>query len=196
MIKGKRMKKIKEDKDGYEYYFFYPSLFCQYFKNENKAQLPEHRKKMTHKLHMALYFVRGGYQILYLAKNGEIVGYLVFTKCKNWIIRGTDDKDIYTIFIYTYPTQRGKGLAERMLRCLFDGETLEFNKSYKTIGRGNVASIKSAEKFGYKYVYSVKLTRFLKTRVRTEKSNILLYEYSKNSRMINEFCDKQIIREE
>ena len=57
MITDKRMKFVKSE-DGMDYYIFSPSLTRQYY---NKTEeWTEHRKSLTHKIHMILYHLRGG----------------------------------------------------------------------------------------------------------------------------------------
>ena len=134
------MQKLWIDKSGWEYYLFKPSLFNFYSKEEDKSQMPSHIKVLTHKLHMLLYFICGGYRILYLKKDGEIAGYIVFTRSKNWIVRGTNKQSIYTIFIYTCPLYRGQGIASKMLDFLLNKDFFTFQNSYKTIDKNKLFS--------------------------------------------------------
>ena len=83
MINDKRLKFIKTE-NGINYYLFKPSLFALYYNNKkfkHKCE-PSHRSSLTHKLHMIWYMlaVRGGYSILYLEQNEEILSYIIFVK--------------------------------------------------------------------------------------------------------------------
>ena len=90
MIDDKRLKFIKSE-NGINYYLFKPSLFSLYYNDKNfkHTSEPAHRFSVFHKLHMMWYIVtiRGGYSILYLEQNGEILSYIVFVKANNRIIR-------------------------------------------------------------------------------------------------------------
>ena len=153
MIKDKGLKLVKSEND-INYYLFKPSLFSLYYndkKHKHKDE-PSHRYSLSHKLHMMWYLltIRGGYSILYLEQNGEFLSYVIFVKANKKIIKGCDKKDYYTIFLWTYPEHRGKGLATSMARTMLQDLSLEYNRFYKTINKDNTPSIRVAEKSGFK----------------------------------------------
>lgn len=82
MLKSK-VKFIKNI-DGYGLYLFKPSIFKLYY-NKTEEWTP-HKKLLTHKMHMLLFLIFGGYNILYLYDNNEVVGYLVYCKCRKWFL--------------------------------------------------------------------------------------------------------------
>lgn len=150
MIKSKRMKLVKSEND-INYYLFTPSVFSLYYndKTHSKADEPPHRYSLTHKLHMLNYILRGGYKILYLEQDGKILSYIVFTKANKQIIKGCEADDYYTIFLWTYSENRGKGLATKMAEAMLKDLKINFNHFYKTISKDNYSSIRVAEKCGF-----------------------------------------------
>lgn len=149
---NKRMKLVKSE-DGINYYLFKPSLFHLYYKDRKfkHKEEPSHRYSLSHKLHMIWYIlsVRGGYSILYLEKNGEIISYIIFIKANKKIIKSCKENDYYTVFLWTYPEHRGKGLATLMSKTMLNDLQLKYNCFYKTISKDNISSIRVAEKSGF-----------------------------------------------
>lgn len=179
MIKYKRMRFIKTEND-INYYVFTPTLFNLYYNDGNVHSCePSHRKSLSHKLHMWLYIFGGGYNILYAEKNGEILSYIVFVKANNKIIKNCEANDYYTIFLWTYPEYRGKGLATLMAKIMLNDLNLDYNNFYKTISKDNVSSIKVAEKCGFYIECDSIKTKFLHTIHKVEKGEQYLYRYSK-----------------
>lgn len=90
----------------------------------------------------------GGYSILYLEQNGEIISYIIFVEANNRIIKNCEKNDYYTIFLWTYPEYRGKGIATLMSKVMLQDLKLNYNHFYKTISKNNISSIRVAEKCG------------------------------------------------
>ena len=152
MITDKKMKLVKSE-DGINYYLFKPSLFSLYYNDKNfkHKEEPPHRFSLSHKLHMMWYMMatRGGYSILYLEKNGEILSYIVFVRVNNRVIKGCEKHDYYTVFLWTYPEHRGKGIATLMSKTMLQDLELNYSHFYKTISKDNISSIRVAEKCGF-----------------------------------------------
>ena len=168
------MKYIKSV-DGKDYYLFTPSLTRQYFNKEE--EWTKHRKLLSHKLHMLLYYIRGGYSILYMMDGEEIAAYLVFTRAGRTVIEGTTKEDIFTIFVTTHPKYRRQGLATKIVHELLTGINLKFRTAYKTIVDWNTRSRLAAFANGYVEQYPGKKSKYLKTIQRVEKSKWKLYSY-------------------
>ena len=160
MIDDKQMKFIKSE-DGYDYYIFTPTLTRQYF-NKNE-EWTEHRKSITHKLHMLLYHIRGGYNILYMLDGEKIAAYVIYARCGRTIIKNSTRDDIFTVFVTTHPDYRKKGLATKIIHEMLCGVDLKYNVSYKTIADSNIGSVKTALKNGYREIYQAKRSPLLKT---------------------------------
>ena len=181
MISDKRLKLIKRE-DGINYYLFKPTLFSLYYNDRNKhSEEPPHRFALSHKLHMMWYIlsVRKGYSILYLERDGEILSYIVFVKANSKIIKNCGKNDYYTIFLWTYPEHRGKGLATLMAETMLHDLQLDYDCFYKTISKDNISSIRVAEKCGFDNECECVKTKWLHTICRVERGTQFLYSYSK-----------------
>lgn len=181
MIDDKRLKLIKTE-NGINYYLFKPSLFSLYYNDKNSKHKtePPHRFSLSHKLHMMWYImaIRGGYSILYLEQNGEILSYIIFVKANNKIIRNCEKNDYYTVFLWTYPEHRGKGLATLMSQTMLEDLKLDYNHFYKTISKDNIASIRVAEKCGFRVQSDCVKSKWLHTIQPAESGTQYLYTYS------------------
>lgn len=181
MINDKKMKLVKSE-DGINFYLFKPSLFSLYYNDKNfkHKEEPPHRFSLSHKLHMMWYMmaIRGGYSILYLEKNGEILSYIVFARVNNKVIKGCEENDYYTVFLWTYPEHREKGIATLMSKVMLQDLELKYNHFYKTISKNNISSIRVAEKCGFKLESDCVKTRWLHTIYRVQDGIQYLYAYS------------------
>lgn len=181
MIENKRMKFIKNE-NGINCYLFTPSLFSLYFNDKKRHSAePSHRFSMLHILHMLWYIVtvRGGYRILYLEKSGEILSYIIFIRANNQIIRNCGKNDYYTIYLWTYPEHRGKGLAVVMSNIMLQELQLPYKHFYKTISKDNFQSMRVADKAGFKIKCESVKTRWLHTIDEVDVGEQNLYWYTK-----------------
>ena len=119
---------------------------------------------------------RGGYSILYLEKNGEILSYIVFVRVNNRVIKGCEKNDYYTVFLWTYPEHRGKGIATLMSKTMLQDLELNYSHFYKTIIKDNISSIRVAEKCGfYNESETHKKAYFIQfIRLRTENNTYIV----------------------
>lgn len=180
-MNDKKMEFVKSE-NGINYYLFKPSLFSLYYNDKSfKHNMePPHRFSILHILHMMLYCgIFGGYRILYLEKNDEIISYIIFTKANRWIVRDCGKNDYYTIFLWTYPEHRGRGIATAMSKTMLSDLGLNYNRFYKTIAKDNISSVKVADKCGFRVQCDCAKTRFLHTIYRVGTGNSCLYSYSK-----------------
>lgn len=174
MINDKRLKYVKSE-DGMDYYIFTPTLFRQYFnKSENWTV---HRSSFTHKLHMFLYYIRGGYNILYMFDGENIAAYIIYARCGKTVIKNTCRNDIFTVFVTTHPDYRKKGLATKIVYEMLHGIGLKYKASYKTISDSNTGSVKAAFKNGYSELYPAKKSGLFKTISQSDSGNWRLYIY-------------------
>ena len=176
MIDDKQMKFIKSE-NGLDFYIFTPTLFRQYFnKNENWTV---HRKSIMHKLHMFLYYIRGGYRILYMIDGDKIAAYVIYAKCGKTVIKNSTRDDIFTVFVTTHPDYRRKGIATAIINEMLHGIGLQYNNAYKTIEDSNIGSKKVAFANGYAQLYKAKRSKILKTISKSDVGNWRLYSLQK-----------------
>ena len=176
MIKNKRMKLVKTE-DGINFYLFKPSLFSLYYDDKIKHKNePSHRYSLSHKLHMMWYvmFARG-LSILYLEQNEEILSYIIFVKANDRIVKGCEKNDYYTVFLWTYPEHRGKGMGTVITKAMLNDLSLDYNRFYKTISKDNISSIKVAEKCGFEIECDSVKTRWLHTIHKVDSGDQYLY---------------------
>ena len=62
---------------------------------------------------MRLYLIMGD-KVLYLEKDDEIVGYLVYKRTGKSIVQNTTNKDIFYSFYIYIPEYRNLGMASRL----------------------------------------------------------------------------------
>lgn len=184
MIDNKRMKLVKTE-NGINYYLFTPTLFSLYYddsEHKHKDE-PSHRYSLSHKLHMLYYIlsIRGGYNILYLEKDNEILSYIIFIKANNQIVRNCQKDDYYTVFLWTYPEHRGKGLATIMSKTMLNDLSIDYNHFYKTINKDNISSIRVAEKCGFSIKCDSIKSRWLHTIYQVDEGEQYLY-YNKSEK--------------
>ena len=176
MIKSKRMKRVYDDGE-FLYYIYTPSIFKLYYREEKGRVEPQHRYKITHIIHMIKYIIDGGYNILYVAKNDTIVSYAIFTRCSKGLIKNSSKNDFYTIFLYTYPEYRSRGIASKMASVMLKKINLSFNYFYKTIDKDNFSSIKVAEKSGFEKICEANKIGLFHQIVPVANGNQFLYRF-------------------
>lgn len=189
MINHRRMKYIKSE-NKINFYLYRPTIFSLYYNDIKKhREEPVHRFSLPHKLHMLWYVLSGGYRILYLEKDNEILSYIIFINANRTIIRSCEKNDYYTIFLWTYPEHRGKGLATMMSKVMLNDLSIPYSHFYKTINKDNIASICVAEKCGFHIrCESVKKEFFTRFIVWTKVHNtctvqIKAAKFNKNKRI-------------
>lgn len=182
-MENKRMRFVTES-GGLKYYLFTPSVFSLYFNEHIERIEPEHRYTKTHELKMLFYLIFcGGYKILYAVDPDDlmIASYFIFMRSRDFLLEGSGKKDFYTVFYYTYPEYRNRGIGTKLSNIVLNGLNLEYRYFYKTIHQSNKSSIKVAEKVGFTFDGYVKKSGKLHRLFRTEKSPHLLYIYDKNN---------------
>lgn len=98
---------------------------------------------------MGIFTRGGGYRILYCEKNNEIVTYVIYARCRRYVFDSGNKNDYYIVFYYTYPEYRGYGYAKILIETLF--RIIDDNNDfYECIAINNFASIRAAEKIGFK----------------------------------------------
>lgn len=178
---NERGMKFLESGEGLDFYLYRPTVRRLYYDDGKEREWPVHQTALSHRLHLWLYMLLGGYRILYMTKDDDVVSYIVFTRGSRFVIRGSTRKDLYTIFIWTYPEYRRQGRAAALLREYLHGLDFEYETAYKTIVGSNTASVKAAEASGYRRLYPVRRTRVLHAARRAEDGDYFLYAYTNGS---------------
>lgn len=134
-----------------------------------------------HKLHMIWYLMAtpDKYNILYMEHDGEILSYIIFLKANNRIINECTQNDYYTIFLWTYPEHRGKGLATMMAKTMLHDLGLHYSHFYKTINKDNVASACVAKKSGFVLKCDSIKSKYLHTIYKANEGTQYLYCFDK-----------------
>lgn len=127
-----------------------------------------------------MFICLGGYQIFYCEKNNEIVSYVIYTRCRRHVFSSGNKNDYYIIFYYTYPEYRGNGYADILIKTLFRYVD-DNNDFYECIAINNFASIRAAEKIGFRKDGFVKKSKILHTLSRAKESSTLLYKYDRKT---------------
>ena len=173
------MKKLVFREKEFSFYLFNPDFFHLYDKEKKGRCEPVHRYTLTHILHQYVYLIGGGYQIFYCEKNNEIVSYVIYTRCRRHVFSSGNKNDYYIIFYYTYPEYRGNGYANILMEALFRYVD-DNNDFYECIAISNFASIRAAEKIGFRKDGFVKKSKILHILSRVKESSTLLYKYDRN----------------
>lgn len=167
--------KLVYSNNGISYYLYTPSFFRLYWKLDTNNNGPEFRNTISHKIHQVIYLLLGGYNILYAVENNKVLGYLIYTRSNDLIVENTTKQDLYSIYIWTYPESRNKGVAQSLLKVLLNDLNLDYNFSYKAIKNDNIQSITAAKRVGYEEVYDIKKDGILKTNRKVSNGEWKLY---------------------
>ena len=163
------------------FYLFKPDIFHLYDKEKPGKEEPVHRYRITHIIHQYIYLIFGGYRIFYCVKDNDVVSYVIYSRCNRHIFNSGNKKDYYVIFYYTYPEYRGHGYSSVLMKTLFRN-IKDNNDFYETIVYNNQASIRAAEKIGFKQDGFVNRSKFLHTLTRTSNSQNLLFKCVRSER--------------
>ena len=147
--------KLVSSNYGHSYYLYTPSFFHLYWKYDTNTIGPEFRNTLSHKIHQMIYLIFGGYYILYAVDDDKVLGYLIFTRSNNLRVENTTNKDLYTIYVWTYPEYRNKGIAQSLFKVMLNELNFKYDYSYHTIKNDNIQSIAVAKRLGYEELYEV-----------------------------------------
>ena len=174
-------KELVWQENDLSFYLFKPDIFHLYDKEKPGREEPIHRHAIAHLIHQCIYLIFGGYRIFYCVKDNEVVSYVIYLRCNSYIFNSGNKKDYYVVFYYTYPEYRGHGYSSVLMKTLFRyiGDNNDF---YKAVDYCNHASIRAAEKVGFKQDGFVTRSKILHTRKRTSNSQYLLFKYVRSER--------------
>lgn len=172
-----KMKLIKTI-DGIDYYFFKPTVFKQYADCYEGNEMPHYFSRPVHRIRMTLLKIQGNYRIYYMYSGNKALGHIVVSNGGNRI-QMSNKNDIVLGPIWICPAGRGNGLGTKgidaVLNCLEDN----YQYAYEYIEDDNIASIKTVEKNGYRFIGKAKEYGLLKEIRLNDSGNLMLYKYEK-----------------
>lgn len=118
----------------------------------------------------------GKYDVYYLEKYGDLVGYCVVTPGGRRLKCSTK-KDIVLGPYYVKESERGKGYSVELIRLVLECTNYEF--AYDWIEKTNIASRKASERCGFKPFAELNVSRFLRRLTIVKSGDDIVYRYQK-----------------
>lgn len=141
---------LEKDED-IEFLMFKPSLFHLYDDCYSQENTPPYASRIIHRVRMIRELILSHYQVVYMRKNGQIIGHLVVGRGGSRIAE-SNQGDIVIGPIWVIPSERSHGYASKGIAYvlkLFHGS---YGYAYEYIEKDNVASIRTVEKNGFEFV--------------------------------------------
>ena len=66
--------------ESIDFYKYSPSLLKHYYMDYPIENHPIYEKRIIHRVRMMLEYIRGGYNVIYMAKDDEIIGHIVVAR--------------------------------------------------------------------------------------------------------------------
>lgn len=162
--------------EGIEFYRYSPTLFQPYFADYPVQDHPPYETHVAHRVRMMLEYLRGGYSVIYMAKNGKVLGHLVVARGGRRL-KISSQEDIVIGPIFVSPDLRGKGIGTIGIRAVLKEIGLQYRYAYEFIKDDNTASIRTVEKSGYVFVERAKESGPMKNIVVSQYGDYLIYRY-------------------
>lgn len=163
--------------EGIDFYRYSPTLFQPYFVDYPAQEQPPYASRPVHKIRMMLEYLRGGYQVIYMARGNRILGHIVVARGGRRLKISTPE-DIVIGPIFVSPALRGQGIGTIGIRTVLKKLGLQYRCAYEFIAAENTASIRTVEKNGYVLAGRVKESGFLRNLVESEDGNLLVYRFA------------------
>lgn len=145
-------KKIFLDRvDDLEFLLFKPSLFRLYDNCYSRNNTPPYINRIIHRVRMIRELFLSHYQVIYMRKDGDIIGHLVVGRGGSRIAQ-SDQKDIVIGPIWVIPSERSCGYASKGIRYILQAYKGAYRYAYEYIEKDNLASIRTVEKNGFEFV--------------------------------------------
>lgn len=158
--------------EGIDFYRYKATLFNYFYK-----PMAYYEKLFTRKVRETLDYIRGGYTVIYIARENKIIGYGIITRGggRN---KFCTKQDVVFNSLYIEPEERGKGYGNLMVGAFLNELGIKYNKAYEYIRNDNVASVKAAERNGFVKVSAAKREGFLQNIVSCDDGVLGIYEYT------------------
>lgn len=129
--------------DGIDFYRYRSSLFRYFY-----TPMAYYEKLFTRCIRETLDYLRGGHNVVYMARGDKLVGYGVVTRGggRNRFCTG---RDIVLGSLWVQPEARGQGLGNTLIRGLTDHCGFVYENAYEYIRHDNLPSVKAAEHNGF-----------------------------------------------
>ncbi len=170
MIENKRLKFIKSI-DGYDFYFFYPSLAKWYYKNYDKLHVSRWIRLFIE------YISKESYFVVYIAKKDEILGYCLVAPGGRRI-KCSAHKDIVLGPYYIREEYRGKGYSKYLINAIIRNLGIEFENAYDYIHYTNLPSIKASEACGLQQCQRVNIVGKTRKLIEDPTGEYIVYRYT------------------
>ena len=171
MIEDKRLIHLRK-LSNVDFYMYKASLGNYFYMPMNPYE-----KRLTCKIHRTIDYIRGGYKIIYIAREEKLLGYGLILK-GGGLNTFSKTKDVVFTSLYISPDERKNGYGNLLIEFLCsESEKAKCNKIYECIRSDNVPSIKAAERNGFVKISNANRTGLLKRFVIDSKGNYGIYEY-------------------
>ena len=162
--------------DGIEFYRYSPTLFRPYYTDYPKKDHPPYERRAIHQIRMMTEYLRGGYQVIYMVRGGEVLGHLVVARGGRRLAVSTPE-DIVVGPIFVAPRLRGQGLGTIGIRVVLNALGLKYRYAYEFIKHDNIASIRTVEKNGYVFVERARESGPMKNLIACPDGDFVVYRY-------------------
>lgn len=137
----KQSLKLLVDKEELSIYEFEPCLF-------QLLAIPFEKLRLVRKVRLLLEYLRGGYKVYYLAKEGRVAGYCVVTSGGRRLKCSTKNDAVIGPY-YISPESRGQGLSKKMIAMVLGICKEQFESVYAWVEKSNTPSIRCLEACGF-----------------------------------------------
>lgn len=176
MIKDKKLEYITSV-DELDFYRYKARLFNYFY-----TPMAYYEKLFSRMVRETIDFVRGNYNVVYMAKGEELVGYGVVTRGggRN---KFCTKNDIVLCSLWVQPEFRGNGYGNKLVYVLSSKLGITYENAYEYIPNNNTPSIKVAERNGFVKVGNAhRKSKGLKSISMDEKGHLGIYIKNKEGR--------------
>lgn len=170
MIRDKKLIHLVQV-DGVDFYRYKAKLFNYFY-----TPMAYYEKLFSRTIRETLDYIRGKYNVIYLAKDDVLVGYGIVTR------GGGRNKfatkyDVVFNSLYIVPEERGNGLGNLMINVFLHKLNIEYDTAYEYIRHDNIPSVKVAENNGFIKVSNAVRSGKLQNIIVSENGPIGIYAY-------------------
>lgn len=170
-------KSFLESVDDIEFLLYKPSLFHLYDSCYSDENTPPYMSRIIHRVRMVRELILSHYQVIYMRKNGQIIGHLVVGRGGSRIAE-SNQKDIVIGPIWVIPSERSRGYASKGIQYILQAYHGSYRYAYEYIEKENTASIRTVEKNGFEFVYECNEYGLLKKIKPCSGGHLVVYRKS------------------